>query len=230
MTTLYILLTAVLALAGAVMQGMTMLYRAPAGQKMHLREGKSRPVTEARFRRYALINSVLSVVLVYGLTYALQGLLFHTGPVGVLRVILEGVAILLVYDLSYYALHRYPLHEWNLLRRVHAVHHTIRNPTALDSLYQHPVENFLGLTLLWLSALIVALVAGRISIYSFGWAFCVYSLLNVVIHSGLEFKTFPLTIVTYLGRRHYKHHMGMRAKNYASITPIFDLLFRTEET
>lgn len=229
MATLYIMITAVLALSGVVMWALTAFYRSPSGQPHHIRDGKSRPISDEQFRRYARINSPLSIVLVYGYTLALQHVVFRPDFSGIVRTLLEGLGILLVYELGYYLLHRFPFHEWRLLRSVHAVHHTIKNPNANDSLYQHPLENFLGLTLFWGSALAVALVAGRISIYAFGWAFCLYSLVNVVIHSGLTFSRFPLNLLNYLGVRHYKHHASMRAKNYGSVTPIFDLIFGTEE-
>lgn len=229
MTALYVMLTATLGLSGAVMLGLTLLYRAPMGQALHIRESKGRPISDAQFRRYALINGLLSLALVYGLTFALQNLVFQAGTVTPLRALLEGLAVLLVYDFGYYFVHRYPFHEWTLLRRVHAVHHVVKNPTAIDSLYLHPLENVIGLALLWLSALVVALISGPISVYAFGWSFCLYSLLNVAIHSGLQFRSFPLRLITHLGVRHYRHHTGMRAKNYASVTPIFDILFHTEE-
>lgn len=227
--TLLIMLTVVLALSGLAMHGLTRRYLSPAGLTQHLRESKGRPISEEQFQRYARINSVLSLALVYGPAWALQGIVLHSGPVSPLRVVLEGVAVLLVYDFGYYLVHRYPFHEWRLLRAVHAVHHTIKNPNARDSLYQHPLENFLGLTLFWLTWVVVAAAAGPLSIYSFGWTFLFYSLVNVLNHAGLRFKTFPLTALNYLGMRHYKHHTSMKSKNYGSIFPFYDWVFRTEE-
>lgn len=226
----FLLMTAVvIALSGAAMKGLTAYYRQPAAAPLHIRERKTRPVSEAQFQRYARINSALSMVMVFGVPLMFYGVLFESGPVSILRALWEGIALLMVYDFLYYFMHRYPFHEWDWLRKVHAVHHSIKNPTALDSLYQHPIENFLGLALLWVSVWLVAAVTGPISIYSFGWAFLFYSLINVAIHSGLDFKRPPLWLVGYLGRRHYKHHASMRSKNYASVTPVFDMLFGTEE-
>jgi sterol desaturase/sphingolipid hydroxylase (fatty acid hydroxylase superfamily) len=226
---LYLMIAGALAISGVLMASLTAYYKRTTGTGLHLRESKSRPVTDAQFRKYASINSVLSFAMVFGPAYALEQVAFHTGPVGILRSIGEGVAILFVYDFFYYFLHRYPFHEWTLLRRFHAVHHAIRNPNALDSLYQHPVEAFLGLSTMWLAVLLVGQAMGPVSIYTFGWMFAVYSAVNVLVHAGLDFKRFPLTIVTYLGARHYKHHTSMKHKNYANVTPVYDMIFRTEE-
>lgn len=227
--TLLVMLVTVLALSGLAMHGLTRRYLSPAGQAQHLRESKGRPISEAQFQRYARINSVLSLALVFGPAWALHGVVLHSGPVSPLRVVVEGLVVLLVYDFGYYFVHRYPFHEWRLLRSVHAVHHTIKNPNARDSLYQHPLENFLGLTLFWLTFALVAAIGGKVSVYAFGWTFLVYSLINVLNHAGLRFKTFPLTALNYLGMRHYKHHTSMKSKNYGSLVPFYDWIFRTEE-
>ena len=57
----------------------------------------------------------------------------------------------------------------------------------------------------------------------------VYSFLNLVIHSGLDFKRPGLRAFGYMARKHARHHSSMRAGNYASITPLPDLLFDTHE-
>jgi len=228
-TTLYLLITAVLLTSGAVMALLTRLSQSPFGAAHPIRQGKNHGLSPEKFRRTALGNSILSVVLIYGMTFLLEARMFHEGATGLPRILVEGVVILALFDFFYYLLHRYPFHEWTLLRKVHAVHHIVRNPTAIDSLYQHPVENALGLVLLWACVLAVALVAGPVNAWSFGWAFLVYSLLNVVVHDGLDLRARPLRVVTYLATRHNKHHVSMAGKNYASVTPLWDRVFGTEE-
>jgi sterol desaturase/sphingolipid hydroxylase (fatty acid hydroxylase superfamily) len=227
--TLMILLTAVLLIAGGLLALLTALYRSPYGATHHIREAKNHGLARAKYWRNAAGNAAMSVVLVYGLTWLLYPRVFHEGPVSVWRSLLEGVAILAAFDFFYYLLHRYPFHRWRLLRRVHAVHHIVRNPMAVDSLYQHPVEDALGLSLLWACAAGVSLIGGPVSIYSFAWVFLVYSLLNVVVHSGLDFHSSSLRLLSYLATRHNKHHVDMNGKNYASVTPLWDMVFGTEE-
>lgn len=228
--TLMLLLTGVLVLSGIALYSLTMLYRSEYGSAHHIREAKNHGLSRAKYWRNAAANAIGSLVLVYGMTYLLQGWLFHEGPVAVWRALVEGVAILMAFDFFYYLLHRYPFHEWRgYMRKVHSVHHIVRNPTAVDSLYQHPLEDTLGLVLLWACASLVRLVLGPVSIWTFGGVFLVYSLLNVVVHSGLDFRTSSLWLVSYLATRHNKHHVDMNGRNYASVTPLWDHVFGTEE-
>lgn len=222
---LYWMLTIVIALTGAVMLALATLADSRYGTTHKLREAKRHNLTPSRFWSVAVPNSIFSIVLVYVLTYLAGARVFEAGGFHIARCLVEGVAILLLYDFFYYLVHRYPFHEWKLLRRVHAMHHVVRNPTALDSLYLHPLENFLGLGLLWGCAFLVSRVGGPVSAYSFAWVFLVYSVLNVVVHAGID----GLGIVSYVARRHTKHHKDMNGKNYASVTPIWDIVFRTEE-
>ncbi|MBW1907876.1 MAG: sterol desaturase family protein [Deltaproteobacteria bacterium] len=190
---------------------LTVFYKSPASENRQLREERSRPSGASDFRKRWVLNALLSLGLVGGLTYGLYPYLFAEGPASLTRIALEGLAMLALYDFFYYLVHRYPFHEWKVLRSVHAVHHVVKTPSAADSLYLHPIETTLGLSLVWVCTGLVVVVAGPMSIYSFGWAFFVYSMLNVVIHSGLRLPAF-----------------GMNAKNYSSVTPTFDLLFGTE--
>jgi sterol desaturase/sphingolipid hydroxylase (fatty acid hydroxylase superfamily) len=227
---LYLMLTLAMGVSGLFMVGLTLAFHSQYGKQHRIRDGKHGSTAAKSFVGNAAFNAVFSVSVVYGLTYLLYPLLFVEGPASPLRVIGEGVAMLLLYDFFYYLVHRYPFHAWRILRRVHAVHHVVRNPSALDSLYLHPLECFLGLALLWACAGIVTVTTGAVSIYSFGWAFLVYSTLNVLVHTGLKMRTFPFSIITYLSRRHDRHHENMKAKNYASVTPLWDHLLGTEQS
>lgn len=226
---LYVMITAVLAASGLLMVALTLYHRSPASQARHLRTTANKPIPLTTYRIKALLNSLVSFGLIYGVAFLLEDLVFHAGPVSALRVFGEAVGILLFYDFMYYFMHRYPFHEWKLLKHVHAVHHVVRYPTAVDSLYLHWLEDVLGLSLMWLSVFVASQVVGPVSIYAFGLLFLVYSLSNIVVHSGLKFSLFPFNIASYLGERHYKHHLNMKSGNYASLTPIFDILFGTEE-
>jgi sterol desaturase/sphingolipid hydroxylase (fatty acid hydroxylase superfamily) len=214
--------------AGVVMTALTTFYRSPASENRQLRDPKTRPSGASDFRQRWIVNALVSIGLIGALTYGLYPYLFTEAPTALTRIAWEGLAILGLYDFFYYLVHRYPFHEWKVLRSVHAVHHVVKTPSAADSLYLHPIETTLGLSLVWICAGIVTAIAGPVSIYSFGWAFFVYSMLNVVIHSGLKLPAFPFAPINYLTERHQKHHVGMNAKNYSSVSPTMDLLFGTE--
>lgn len=222
---LFVMVSVVLALSGALLIGLTLLFRMPAADPHRIREEPVRSLKGPKFWRIALFNSVLSISMVYGSIYLLYGVLFYPAAASPWRMLLEGVAVLITYDFAYYFVHRYPFHQWRLLRRVHAVHHTVRYPVAYDSLYMHPLENTIGVLLLMLCTYLV----GPVSIYSFAGVFAIYSFLNIVNHAGLDLQFFPFRTLGALARKHDRHHVSMRSGNYASITPLFDVLFGTAE-
>ncbi len=219
------MLSIVLALSGGLLIGLTLLFRMPVTANHRIREEPVRSLKGPEFWRTAIFNSVMSISLVYGLTYLLYAFLFYEEAASPWRMLLEGVGILITYDFAYYFVHRYPFHQWRLLKGVHAVHHTVRYPTAYDSLYMHPVENAIGLLLLMLCTFLV----GPVSVYAFAGVFVIYSFLNILNHAGFDLPFFPFRTLTYLARKHDQHHVSMRSGTYASITPLFDRLFGTAE-
>jgi sterol desaturase/sphingolipid hydroxylase (fatty acid hydroxylase superfamily) len=178
-----------------------------------------------RIVKLVLPNSILSGGLIIGITYAGTGWLIHEAQTSALELVADVVVTLGLYDLLYYFMHRYLFHEWQLLRSVHVLHHTVKYPTALESLYVHPIENALGVLLLMLCLVIV----GPVSLPAFAVLLAIYSWLNIVIHSGLDFRHAALRPIAFMVRKHAKHHSSMRAGNYASITPVPDMLFRTQD-
>jgi sterol desaturase/sphingolipid hydroxylase (fatty acid hydroxylase superfamily) len=179
-----------------------------------------------RIAKLVLPNSALSGAMVVGLSYwGLGGRLIHEAETDALDFALDVVLTLGLYDLLYYCLHRFLFHEWKLLREVHVRHHTVKFPTAIESLYVHPIENMLGVGLLMLCLALV----GPVSLPAYAVILASYSWLNIVIHSGLDFRAAWLRPIAFMVRKHARHHSSMRAGNYASITPLPDILFRTHE-
>ena len=170
-------------------------------------------------------NSLLSGGVVVATIHFAQPWIVHAGEAGVVDVIADVLVTMGLYDLLYYALHRFAFHEWKLLRKAHVLHHTVKYPTALESLFVHPVENLLGVALM----MACMLVAGPVSIWAFALNLALFSWLNVVIHSGLDFRHPLLRPIAHLVRKHARHHSGMQAGNYASISPLPDLLFGTND-
>jgi sterol desaturase/sphingolipid hydroxylase (fatty acid hydroxylase superfamily) len=223
------MLGVVLAVSGGSMALLTRLARTPYGIDHAIRSSKNHAIAAAKYRRTVVFNGTFSFLAVVVPAVALERWLFTGSSAGPLRCLGEASAILLVYDFVYYLLHRYPFHQWGALKRVHAVHHTAKNPIALDSLYMHPIENALGLALLWGSVCAVRAAGGPLSPYAFVGMFLVYSILNVVVHAGLDPKSPLMFLFTSFATRHNKHHESMQGKNYASVTPLWDMVFGTEE-
>lgn len=167
-------------------------------------------------------SSFISLATIVGVLYAFHDRLVTTHETPVWIAALQAVGILVIYDFVYYGLHR-TMHIASLMRFVHGVHHRAKNPSALESFYLHPVELLAGLALLMFSTWVI----GPVHIYAFAVAFFVYSTLNILIHSGIYFGNAMLWPVDALTRKHHVHHMKDHGKNYSSLTPLPDLIFRT---
>jgi hypothetical protein len=141
------------------------------------------------------------------------------------RLTLEPLAILVLDAFGYYVLHRFAFHEWKPGRKTYLVYHKIRTPSAQDSVYIHPVETMLGVGLLMACTLIV----GPVSVYSFGVCFFVYSVLNIFIHSAFDLPFSPFRWISSLSRNHDAHHRSMKGGYYASLTPLWDVVFGTTD-
>lgn len=219
----FVLLVLILALSGASIIALAAVANTDFARRQRTRVDRPIRIDPAARRRSFLINSVVPAGLLFSVTLPLQSRLFVRAEVSLWRVLGEAAVILLVYDFGYYFLHRFVLHAWPVGRRIHAVHHTIRTPYVKDSLYIHPAETAAGMGLFLASTYVV----GPVGVSSFLVALLIYSLLNLFIHSALDLRRFPFRTLTALVRHHDIHHDSMKAGYYASITPIWDLVFRT---
>jgi sterol desaturase/sphingolipid hydroxylase (fatty acid hydroxylase superfamily) len=203
------------------------LYASPATDAAKIYPKKPKRLPWHKIARNVGPNTAFSGALTIAATFGLRTWLVdeHTADPALLDIVADVFASLLLYDFLYYFMHRYLFHEWKLLRSVHVVHHTNKQPTSFESLYLHPIENAMGLGLL----VICMAIVGPVSLPAFGVILAVYSFLNLVIHSGLDFQVPGLRAVGYMARKHARHHASMRAGNYASITPLPDLIFDTYE-
>ncbi len=222
MLAFYIPIAAILMFDGALLAFLAWAYHSKrfASHRISLMDSMKVPRNE-RLRNIAA-SSVLSLGVVFGLTYLIYPYTFHTNPTPWWRIVLEVLAILLVYDFAYYWLHRL-MHVKKLMRFVHGVHHRVHNPTAMESFYLHPLELFAGLALLMACTWVVGPVHG----YAFAAVFLLHSSLNIIVHSGLISGARLLAPIDHLTRKHHLHHMEDYGKNYASLTPWPDMLFGT---
>ena len=222
MVKFYVIIASILAVDGALLTFLAYAYHAKRFEayRISLKESMKVPSAE-RLKNIAFI-AVLSLLAVFGMTGAIYPFAFHDGPVSAPRLVFEILAILLVYDFAYYWLHRL-MHTKKGMRWVHGRHHEVRNPTAMESFYLTPYELFAGLALL----LACTWLLGPVSIYSFAVVFFIHSTLNITVHSGLLSKRLLLWPIDHLTHKHYTHHAGNYDRNYASLTPFWDMLFGT---
>jgi len=211
--------------AGASGVFLTWAVATPSLAQYRISQDPHRAIDDRTLHKSALLNTLFSLSLILVSVYSLQDYLFIEGSASIGRMLLEAVTVILVYDFAYYFVHRYPFHEWKILRGVHAVHHAAQNPRVIDSLLLNPIETFLGLALLFASILVV----GGIHLWTFAPIFVAYTTLNVFNHAGVALPFFPFKTIGVLAIKHDRHHHSMLSGNYASITPLPDYIFGTLE-
>lgn len=222
---LHWMLSVVLLLSGVLLLASKLAYHWPRLASARIHPEPGRKLRGARLYPRVFGNMALSGVLVFVLVYATRPWLIVEGSPSGGRLLLDAFLVLTLYDFLYYWMHRVAFHQWGYLRKVHVVHHAVRHPHSIDSLYLHPIETFLGLALL----VVCTMILGPVHAATFSVTFAVYSFLNILVHSGLDLPFFPLRALSFLARKHDIHHTSMKGGNYASLTPIFDKLFGTAE-
>jgi len=222
MKTFYVLIASILAFDGALLTFLAYAYHARRFEPYRISMAQSmKTPTLKRLINISYI-AALSLLAVFGMTFAVYRFTFRDTPSSPGRVDFEVLAILLVYDFAYYWLHRL-MHTTRGMRSVHGRHHEVRNPTAMESFYLTPAGLVAGLALL----LACTWLLGPVSIYSFAVVFFIHTTLNITVHSGLDSKRILLRPIDFLTQKHYVHHAGNYNNNYASLTPFWDTLFGT---
>ena len=193
-----------------------------------------------RFQRYRLRPSVadplakvskkgriMSIIAFDISLYSAYLLLAHDwlikdGTADLPTVIAQILAVLVVYDFLFYWVHRL-FHTRFLMRHVHAVHHRVRSPKAVDDFYLHPVDS------IWVTTLLFGSIAfvGPLSTNAFVATLFAYVFINNTLHSGLNFPHPVFRLTNYWARKHEVHHGEKLSANFASIFPIWDMAFGT---
>ncbi|MDH3200442.1 MAG: sterol desaturase family protein [Myxococcales bacterium] len=200
-------------------------YRSKRAQEFLISDDPHRSATNRELGWRVVLNSTVSITLIFAVMYGLGDYLYYDHAIPAWRFVLEAVTVILLYDFGYYFMHRYLFHEWKILRGVHSVHHAARNPRVIDSLLLHPIETFMGLSLFFGS---VALVGG-VHLYTLAVLFITYTAFNILNHAGVDIPHFPVKALGILAAKHDRHHHSMISGNYASITPLPDIIFGTVE-
>ncbi len=146
----------------------------------------------------------------------------HHESTTVLTVFGETIGVLLVYDFFYYWAHR-AMHIPALMKRIHAVHHKARFPTTIDSLFVSPIENIIGLGLLFLALAIFS----PVSVISFLLIIFVHTFSNIIVHSNMVLPHPAFKLLNFWAIQHDVHHGINLKQNYCNIFPYWDMLFGT---
>ena len=145
------------------------------------------------------------------------------------RYAVDVVAVLMLYDFTYYLTHRFLFHG-RPLRKIHALHHQAHTPTYIDSLYVHPVETLIGQGLFQFSIPVVALAAGApVNAFAMVVATLIFMNAGTLNHVWVDLPRFPFRWLQFLTTGHAAHHVDMNQGNYCQVTLFFDWLFGTYE-
>jgi sterol desaturase/sphingolipid hydroxylase (fatty acid hydroxylase superfamily) len=143
---------------------------------------------------------------------------------------LRGVAAFVVGDFGFYWGHRL-VHEIPFLWRFHSLHHSPERVYFLISARAHPIDNavirLFGLVPIYVLGIGApqsvqgTLVATVIMLVMTVWGF--------FIHANIRWRYGPLEWLIATPGFHHWHHTrsGLRDRNFASMLPIWDLIFRT---
>ncbi len=139
--------------------------------------------------------------------------------------------ILMIYDLFYYLTHRFLFHGQGYLRMVHGVHHQARTRvSSVDALLLHPWEVFIGIALFFAVTSSLGLILGT-GFHLATMVICtvIYISINQINHCRIDVQGFPYNTLHWIALNHDVHHINMHRGNYATISPLYDWLFRTLE-
>lgn len=145
------------------------------------------------------------------------------------RMLLDVVAVLMIYDFFYYLTHRFLFHGKSFMRQVHAVHHQARSITHIDGFYVHPIETLIGVGLFVITITGWAAIMGDIHMLAAGVCYVVFYQINTINHTHVDLPYFPFKTLSWITAKHAVHHQNMHKGNYATVTLLYDRLFGTLE-
>lgn len=215
---LFIILTT----AGVLMAVLMWAVHSDRYSKYRIRTPETYRIPKEKKYKNVAMNGTLSMIFIVTLIYFFHESMVYAGEASGTTIFGEALATLLLYDFMYYFLHR-GMHHPKAMKYVHGVHHYVRFPTSIESIYLHPAENIAGLTLLFLAIVII----GPISLTAFVAVLFIHTTVNVLVHSNLDLPHPAFKLLNFWAQKHDIHHGKHLDKNYASIFPFWDLMFDT---
>lgn len=220
-THFFIAWTGILLLDGVLMAWLTWAVTSKRFEKYRVRPTKPNRIPIPRKHINTLLNNLLALLIFIAYFIHLGEQTLYSGWPGVAHFLGETLGVLMLYDLVYYFYHR-GMHHPRIMKAIHGVHHFVRQPSANESIYLHPLEQMGALAIL-IAAIVVL---GPISGYSFLAIFLIYSTANIIVHANLIFPHPAFKLFNFWVEKHDTHHHKIRY-NYASIFPFWDQAFGT---
>jgi sterol desaturase/sphingolipid hydroxylase (fatty acid hydroxylase superfamily) len=137
-------------------------------------------------------------------------------------IVFQTIEIFVLSDLLIYWGHRLQ-HKYDFLWRFHKIHHTAEHLDWLAAFREHPLDTIYTVGLINLPAMILDFdLRGIAAIVIFRGIWAIY------IHSNIRFPIGPLKALIGAPELHHWHHdLDRRAGNYANLSPLMDILFKT---
>ena len=148
-----------------------------------------------------------------------ESVLHGHGPLAQLPLPLQTLLALLVADFAGYWLHR--AHHGPLWRH-HAVHHSSERLDWVASVRAHPLN-----ALVQRVPVAIGLLLLGFDLAAMGGATGLGALYGLLLHARVDWDFGPLRKVLASPRFHRWHHSPERDCNFASLLPLWDLLFGT---
>jgi len=153
-------------------------------------------------------------------------------PQPVWQMAIDLVAILLLFDLFYYLMHRFLCHDEGFMGgppflKTHGVHHQHHKPCRLDTAYLHPGESFISLELFLLAILLLSLAMGRFHVLTIIVSYMIFIETSQTNHTLFPHNRFPFKYLSFDSRLHHVHHTKFTAGNFGIISPLYDWMFGT---
>ena len=137
---------------------------------------------------------------------------------------LQGLLMILVVDFLRYWLHR-AAHQYDVLWRLHSVHHSVEQLYWLNTARFHPLEKALQMVLDSLPFLLMQVDPRVLSLYYIAYAtngffqhcniHLRYGVLNYIVGSAETHRLAPFAGAARIERqlRQYRHHLGSRLRD-----------------
>ncbi len=190
--------------------GRFLAFKVPALQRMRELniEADQRKMSRKSFRLAVKVNNRAGLITNLVFFVAILPFCVNLAPRPLWRHGIDIVAVLMTFDFFYYLTHRFLFHG-KPLRKIHALHHQVRQPTHIDALYVHPIETSIGLALFLGSIPLVATLTGSaLNAFSMAIAMLVFTQVNTINHTYVNLPYFPFKTVDAITSIHAAHHVG----------------------
>ena len=135
---------------------------------------------------------------------------------------LQAIEVILLSDFFVYWGHRIQ-HRVPFLWRFHSVHHSAEHLDWLAAHREHPLDTVYTMTLINLPVFLLGFPLGTLA-----WLIAFRGIWAIYIHSNVRLPIGPLRWFIGAPELHHWHHDKARdAGNYANISPLMDIIFRT---